>query len=104
MRERRRHKMIVTRNREYHFRNDECVGVRDRKTGRWVRRHLALRANLVGFLDRRHRIWKSPIQNGRLQLISRRGCVLTSPLIDIFRPDKNDILQYTSLCKAGMIR
>jgi hypothetical protein len=40
--ERRRHKLIVTRNTEYHLRDDVCVAVRDRSTKRWCEGHLAV--------------------------------------------------------------
>ena len=31
--ERRRHRVYMTRNTEYHFRDGVCVAVRDRRTG-----------------------------------------------------------------------
>ena len=31
--ERRRHRVFVTRNTEYHFRDGFCIAVRDRRTG-----------------------------------------------------------------------
>lgn len=46
--ERRRHRMYVTRNTEYHFRDGVCVAVRDRKSGRWLASHLAVRRRLSG--------------------------------------------------------
>ncbi len=46
--DRRRHRMYVTRNTEYHFRDDVCVAVRDRKTKTWLGSHLALRRKLTG--------------------------------------------------------
>jgi hypothetical protein len=49
-RERRRHNMYVTRNTEYHFRDDLCVAVRDLRTGRWLPAHLAVRRRLTGGL------------------------------------------------------
>ena len=45
---RRRHRLFVTRHTEYHLRDDECVGVRDRDSGRWVRDHAALRLRALG--------------------------------------------------------
>ncbi len=47
-RDRRQHRMYVTRNTEYHFRNDTCVAVRDRKTGRFLLSHLAMQRSLSG--------------------------------------------------------
>ncbi|HEY4158207.1 MAG TPA: hypothetical protein VGM29_08925 [Polyangiaceae bacterium] len=41
-RERRQHRVYVTRNTEYHFRGRTCVAVRDRKTGRFFSSHLAV--------------------------------------------------------------
>lgn len=46
--ERRRHRMFVTRNTEYHFRDGVCVAVRDRRTGTWLPSHLALHRHLSG--------------------------------------------------------
>lgn len=46
--ERRRHRMFVTRNTEYHFRDALCVAVRDRKSGTWLPSHLALQRKLSG--------------------------------------------------------
>ena len=46
--ERRQHRMYVTRNTEYHFRGPTCVAVRDRKTGRFLLSHLAVRRSLSG--------------------------------------------------------
>ena len=47
-RERRRHRMYVTRNTEYHFRDGVCVAVRDRGSGSWLSSHLALNRKLSG--------------------------------------------------------
>ncbi|MCS6798525.1 MAG: hypothetical protein NZ898_08340 [Myxococcota bacterium] len=46
--ERRIHKVFVTRNTEYHVRRETCVAVRDRRTGQWLRGHLALRSKVTG--------------------------------------------------------
>ncbi|MCL2723956.1 MAG: hypothetical protein FWD69_05905 [Polyangiaceae bacterium] len=48
--ERRRHRVYVTRNTEYHFRDDFCVAVRDRRSGDFLRGHLAIRHRLHGGL------------------------------------------------------
>ncbi len=48
--ERRRHRVYVTRNTEYHFRDGFCVAVRDRRTGEFLHGHLALRRRLQGGL------------------------------------------------------
>jgi hypothetical protein len=46
--ERRRHRVYVTRNTEYHFRDEVCVAVRDLKTQRWLVSHLAVERRLSG--------------------------------------------------------
>jgi len=46
--ERRRHRVYVTRNTEYHFRDGFCVAVRDRRTGDFLMSHLALRRRVHG--------------------------------------------------------
>ncbi len=46
--ERRVHRMYVTRNTEYHFRGERCVAVRDRRTGAWLKSHLAVDRKLAG--------------------------------------------------------
>ncbi len=46
--ERRRHRMYVTRNTEYHFRDDVCIAVRDRERGTWQLSHHALDRPLSG--------------------------------------------------------
>jgi len=46
--DRRRHRLIVTRNTEYHLRDGVCVAVRDRSTKRWCEGHLALSLRCEG--------------------------------------------------------
>src|SRR5262245_36300098 len=48
--ERRRHRIYVTKNTEYHFRDGFCVAVRDRRTGDFLHGHLALRKRMHGGL------------------------------------------------------
>src|SRR5262245_54418175 len=48
--ERRIHKIFVTRNTEYHVRDAVCVGVRGRRSGEWLRAHLALKSRVSGGL------------------------------------------------------
>jgi hypothetical protein len=48
--ERRRHRVYLTRNTEYHFRDGFCVAVRDRRTGEFLHGHLALHRRVHGGL------------------------------------------------------
>jgi hypothetical protein len=46
--ERRIHKVFVTRNTEYHVREQHCVAVRDRESGAWLRTHFAVDRPVIG--------------------------------------------------------
>src|SRR5262249_38676732 len=50
MPERRRHRVYVTRNTEYHFRDGLCIAVRDRRSGAFLPGHLAVKRPLHGGL------------------------------------------------------
>ncbi len=98
-RERRRHKMYVTRNTEYHVRDGVCVAVRNLETGDWVAVHDALSQPMLGSLSVR--------QNGEV-LPSRGGPrvgealffetpgreLVTSALCAIERPAKDIVESY----------
>ena len=97
-RNRRRHRVFRTKYTEYHLRDDECVGVRDRDSGRWSRDHAALRL---------HAIQIPPMGEGdswigrRLQFWGRIADVLTSPVISIGRPELQSLQGYVSFAKHG---
>lgn len=46
--ERRKNRVFVTKNTEYHFRGDRCVAVRDRRSSKWLPSHLAIGRRLSG--------------------------------------------------------
>jgi hypothetical protein len=46
--ERRRHRVYVTKNTEYHFRDGFCVAVRDRRSGDFLPGHLAIKRRIHG--------------------------------------------------------
>jgi hypothetical protein len=46
--DRRRHRVYVTRNTEYHLRDGVCVAVRDRQSNSWRSAHIALNLKLEG--------------------------------------------------------
>ena len=74
--ERRRHRLVVTRNTEYHLRDGVVVAVRDRQSKRWCEGHLAIDLRMQGgvrFFD--------------------NGAVI--PSLD--RPAKRDVLAYATL-------
>lgn len=99
--ERRRHRLFVTRHTEYHLRSDECVGVRDLESGRWYREHAALRLRALSVPPRGEE------ENGwigeRLQFFGHDSDVVTSPVVEIKRPEKPSLDHYISLATAGAI-
>lgn len=101
--ERRHHVAYITRNTEYHCRDGECVGVRDRNSGTWQIRHPALRATLVGGIRRAGgNVKKKPSPGARLVFKGNRA-ILTSRVLTVERPERESVRCYTSLCWAGCI-
>ncbi|MCA9694943.1 MAG: hypothetical protein R3A51_10100 [Nannocystaceae bacterium] len=98
--ERRRHRVFATRFTEYHLRDDQCVGVRDRESGKWVREHAALRLRAVDVPERGHdRTWIGR----RLQFWGSHADVLTSPVVEIGRPERPVVDFYVSQEVSGEI-
>jgi hypothetical protein len=91
--ERRRHRVFVTRNTEYHFRDSFCVAVRDRRTGEFLHGHLALCHAMHGGI----RFFPNgaitpnpgePRPGESLYFVSGERDLITSPLERIERPSK----------------
>ena len=98
--ERRRHRVFYTRHTEYHLRGDECVGVRDRGSGRWLGEHAALRLRAL----RLPTVAESAAWIGqRIQFWGRGTDVLTSPVLEVGRPPREEIVAYVSQARAGVI-
>lgn len=100
--ERRRHVVYVTRHTEYHCRGRECVGVRDRASGRWQRWHGILRSRLVGCMVDEPEVQRRVELGARLVFVGD-GTYLTSKLERAGRPPKAVLWSYASLIKAGAI-
>jgi hypothetical protein len=98
-RDRRHHRMYVTRNTEYHFRGETCVAVRDRKSGRFLLSHLAIHRKLscgVRF-QRNGTVVPScaPPRIGEALYFGEDGReLLTSSLSSIERPEKGLVDAY----------
>lgn len=45
--DRRSHRVFVTRNTEYHLKDELCVAVKDVKSGRWLLQHQAVRRKVT---------------------------------------------------------
>lgn len=105
--ERRRHRVIVTRNTEYHLKEDVVVAVRDRGSKRWCEGHLAVSLRVEGGVrifdngavvpslegpqpgDAMYFTYKSESGHAR-QLI-------TSKIEAVERTPKKDVLAYATL-------
>jgi hypothetical protein len=98
--ERRRHKVYVTHNTEYHTRDEICVAVRDRQTGQWAESHRALGHRMTGSLH-------TPRYNGDFpfryapepgdQVVfddGRKHHVITSELERVTRPPREIVTVY----------
>ena len=97
--ERRIHKVYVTRNTEYHFRDDVCVAVRDRRSGDWLAGHLALRRQVHGgvrfFLNGAALPNPGTPRIGEsLFFASGERDLVTSPVESIERPEKHVVAAY----------
>lgn len=100
-RERRIHKVFVTRNTEYHVRRNLCVGVRDRRSGEWLRAHLALRCQLSGSLRFSHDGGVEPRPGnpsvGESLFFQAAGRdLVTSTVVSVERPRRDIVEQYAA--------
>jgi hypothetical protein len=101
--ERRRHRVYVTRNTEYHLRDGVCVAVRDRRTSSFRDAHIVLRLKLEGTIRLGPSgadpiitepeigdalLFLQPLSDGRPRQIT------TSRIERIVRPEKQDVLGY----------
>jgi hypothetical protein len=97
--ERRRHKMYVTRNTEYHLRDDICVGIRKKSSGAWLKRAKALKAKLIGSVKSIHEIatgkGATPQVGESLLFINDEGEDIVTTMLDaIARPPKEAVGNY----------
>lgn len=97
--ERRRHKVLVTRNTEYHFRDRLCVAVRDRRSGEFLPGHLALKREMAGGVYRVANGTLVPRQDeptvGEAMYFLADGLdLVTSPIVKIERPEKEIVRSY----------
>jgi hypothetical protein len=97
--DRRRHRVYVTRNTEYHFRDGFCIAVRDRRTGEFLHGHLALRRRVHGGLKFSHNGGISPNpgeprEGESLYFASEDRDLVTSPLESVQRPPREVVSAY----------
>jgi hypothetical protein len=97
--ERRRHRVYVTRNTEYHFRDGLCVAVRDRRTGQFMQGHLALHGRIdagITFFGNGSIAPREgePRPGESLYFASEGRDLVTSPLESVERPTPGTVLSY----------
>lgn len=102
MQERRLHRLFRTRNTDYFLRHRECVGVRDRATGCWLRGHAALRTFAVELPDDDDEDAEAWLGR-RLTFCERGEELVTSPIEAIERPSLHTVVYYVSHARAGTI-
>lgn len=105
--ERRRHRVVVTRNTEYHLRDDLVVAVRDRATRRWCEGHLAVALKVEGgvrFFDNGAVVpsLEGPRPGDAMYFTYKNEAghqrqLITSKIEAVDRTPKRDVLAYATL-------
>ncbi|MBN2804780.1 MAG: hypothetical protein JXR91_16915 [Deltaproteobacteria bacterium] len=87
---RRIHTCFFTKNREYHIRSGECIAVRDRLSQVWIAGHKAIGMRLRALPP------NTPYVGRALEFysIELEQIIRTSPVVDIIRPNRNDVQFY----------
>ena len=96
--ERRRHKVFITRNTEYHVRSGIVVGVRPRGSRDWMRCHKALAMRVEGHVEPEAMVPHTglPKPGQRLFLATEDNDVVTSAIVAIVRPPRSLVSEYPS--------
>lgn len=95
--DRRRHKLYVTQNTEYHVRDRECVAVRDLWSGRWRDDHPAVGRHLFGAVrpcEHGLEPLGEPEVDSMLWFENGENDILTSRLTVVTRPAKRCLRRY----------
>jgi hypothetical protein len=97
--ERRRRKVYLTRNTEYHFHDEVCVAVRHRDSGQWRMAHVALQRKLSGSVSfsehgALHPKAAPPSVGDALYFAADGVDVITSTLTDVLRPLPQTVATY----------
>jgi hypothetical protein len=79
------YQVFLTRNSEYHLRRHVCVGVRDRRTGRWFERHPALSHPLAGTVSTAGELAlvQAPVLGEALEFDVNGAPLRTTPILTI---------------------
>ena len=100
--ERRKNRVFVTKNTEYHFQGDLCVAVRDRRSGSWLPSHLAIGRRLSGGVHF-HRngtavpVFDQPDLGEALYFADDGRELITSAVCGLERPTRETLRSYGSV-------
>jgi len=99
--EKRRHKLYVTKNTEYHVKDNVCVGIRNRATGDWIMVSRAIGAVLIGGL---HQAGEHEVNFSSYPWLEKGDCLLfitdgghdivTTRVEQVDRPSRQSIRYY----------
>ena len=106
--ERRKNRVLVTSNSEYHCRDGSCVAVRDRRTGELLRGHPAIGKQMTGGMRIEPDGGIAGVSRPEALLEGEKLCfsscdgdldhdLITSPLLAIERPPKDMASRYEEL-------
>ncbi len=101
---RRRHRLFVTQNTEYHVRDRICVGVRDLWSGRWRTEHPAVGRKLFGAVKPSEfglEPQSEPSVDAMLWFENGENDILTSRLTVVTRPQKRCLRHYADERQAA---
>jgi len=97
--ERRKNRVFVTKNTEYHFQGDQCVAVRDRRSSKWLWSHLAMGRRLSGGVHFHKNGTAVPVakapQIGQALYFAYEGReLITSAVCSLERPSRDLVANY----------
>jgi hypothetical protein len=98
--ERRKNRVFVTKNTEYHFREELCVAVRDRRSGKWLPSHLAIGRRLSGGVHFHPNgtavpVCERPAVGEALYFADDGRELITSALCGLERPSRESMKSYS---------
>ena len=98
--ERRKHRVCITGNTEYHLHDNVCVAVKDLATGQFVEEHAAIGKELVGGINMAAEVVAPndphAVEPGDCLCFQsgKRSPLLTSRMVGSRRPSKDTVLKY----------
>lgn len=92
------YQVIQTRNSMYHLQGEHCVGVQERRSGRWLRKHPLLGQRLRGIIDYAHSglvPHAAAKIGGKLWFVVDGQDVLSSEITALSSPSPEDLFHYS---------